>query len=83
MTFNEIISKIPEGQKKVTLQLEVISYDSQTGEKLSKPHNVEYEVKYLEGELKNLSALGYTVTLIEAAGADNNEVKKRKNQQNG
>lgn len=59
------IKKNLKGSGYVTLSVEQEIWDQ--GTKLSKPHNIEVDPKYIEVEVTNLYSLGYTVTYISQA----------------
>lgn len=61
MTLEQILSKAT-GTGKVTLQIEQEIWNE--GEKLSKPHDIVVYPKYLQNEVTNLIALGYTVEFV-------------------
>lgn len=61
MTPEQILAKV-SGTGKVTLQIEQEIWNE--GEKLSKPHDIVVYPKYLQNEVTNLIALGYTVEFV-------------------
>lgn len=60
-TQKDILSKI-KGDGKVILKIEQEVWNE--GEKLSNPHNITVQAKYIANEVLNLANLGYTVEFV-------------------